>query len=111
MKNKDKFGDVLKKISTVIEGGAFLSEEAIKALLGDTSLPKSIVGQLLENARTVKKDLSNSLREEFRRYLSKVEVDKMADHLAKHYDLEVKANFSLKKKAPKKSKSPKAKED
>ncbi len=89
---------MFKKISTVIEGGTLLSEEAIKGLLGDSSLPKNIVNHLLENARTVKRDFSQSLRDEFRHYLSKVEEGKIIDHLAKNYDIEIKARFSLKKK-------------
>ncbi len=98
-------GDVFKKISSLGLGSAFLSEEALKNIIGDIPLPKNIVNGLLENARVAKEDFAKSLGDEFRRYLSKVDTDKAIDYIAENYDIEMKASFSLKKKEKKASSS------
>lgn len=98
-KEKDKsLADVLKKVASIGMGAAFLTEDAIKSMVGDIPLPKDILNGLLQNARSAKEDLSTALREEFRKYLSKVDPEKLAEHILEKYDIEVEAKLKFKKK-------------
>lgn len=95
---KDKAGiaDIINKVVSVGVGAAFMTEESVKSLLGDLPLPKDIVNGLVQNAKGAKEDFSKNIREEFGKYLSKVDVEKLVDYIAENYDL--KADISLKKK-------------
>ena len=90
--------DLLKRISSLGPGGAFLSEDTLKNLLKDLPLPKTILNGLVENARSMKAEFASSLREEFGSHLSKIDTKRIVEHLADNYDIEVKASFSLKRK-------------
>jgi hypothetical protein len=97
-KEDGSISDMIKKIASIGLGGAFLTEEAIRNLLGDVPLPKDIVSGLVQNAKGAKEDFAKSLREEFRKYLSHVDTKKLTDYVLQNYDVEVKASFSFKKK-------------
>ncbi|GAB4015356.1 MAG: hypothetical protein Fur0010_14290 [Bdellovibrio sp.] len=90
--------DVLKKVASIGMGAAFLTEDAIKNMVGDIPLPKDILSGLLQNAKSAKEDLANALREEFRKYLSKVDPEKLTENILENYDIEVEAKLKFKKK-------------
>ena len=91
-------GDVLKKMASLGLEGAALSEEILKNTIGESSLPKSFMNKVLDNVRSTKEDFTKTVRAELQKHLSKLEVDKVVDYLAKNYDIEVKSSISLKKK-------------
>lgn len=93
-----KLGDLLKKVVTTGVTAAFMTEESVRALLKDVPLPKDIVGGLLENAKSTKTEFVNSVKNELKSYLDKIDVSKEFDKIAEKYDFEIKANISLKKK-------------
>ncbi len=64
-----KAGDLLKKAITVGLGAAFLTEESIRALVGELKLPKELVTNLLAQA--------NSTRSEFLGKFSQEVIDKI----------------------------------
>lgn len=97
--NKDgKIGDILKKVLTTGVTAAFMTEESIRALLKDGSLPKEMVGNLLENAKNTKSEFVSSVKNELKSYLDKIDLTKEIDKIVEKYDFEVKATISLKKK-------------
>lgn len=100
---KESIADVLKKVASIGAGAAFMTEDAVKNILGDLPIPKDILAGLVQNAKGAKEDFSESLREEFRKYLSKLNINQVVDYVAENYDMEVKASFSFKKKTNKKT--------
>jgi hypothetical protein len=92
---------IVKKIVSVGVGAAFMTEESVKKILEDLPLPKEILSGLVQNAKGAKDDFTNSIREELRSYLSKVDASKIATDILDRYDVEVEAKFKFKKKADK----------
>ena len=100
-KNPDKdspLGDVIKKVVSIGVGAAFMTEDAVRGVLSDLPLPKDIVTGLISNAKSAKDDFSNSVREELRSYLKKVDARRLARDIVERYDIEVNATFKFKKK-------------
>jgi polyhydroxyalkanoate synthesis regulator phasin len=102
MSEKEKgdkgIADVIKKVVSIGVGAAFMTEDAVKNLVGDIPLPKDILNGLVQNAKGAKEDLSNSMREEFRKYLSKLDLNRVAEGLVEKFDIEVTASVRFKKK-------------
>lgn len=92
---------IVKKIVSVGVGAAFMTEESVKKILEDLPLPKEILSGLVQNAKGAKDDFTNSIREELRSYLSKVDASKIATDILDRYDVEVEAKFKFKKKVDK----------
>lgn len=91
-------GDIIKRVVSVGVGAAFMTEESVKSLLGDLPIPKDVITGLVTNAKGAKEDFTKSLREEFRKYLSKLDTEKLIDYILQNYDVEFNANVSFKKK-------------
>lgn len=104
-KEKGGFSDIIKKVVSVGVGAGFMSEEAIKNILQDLPLPKDILTGLVQNAKGAKEEFTQSIREEIRLYLSKVDAGKIVEDVLDKYDVEVKAEFKFKKKATSKKDS------
>lgn len=107
-KNEDSekeggLGDIFKKITSVGVGSAFLTEENIKSLIGDLSLPKDLTNALIQNAKNAKGELLNSLGSEFRAHLAKIESKEIVDYIANNYDININVSFSPKSKTKKSS--------
>lgn len=98
-KEKGGLSDIIKKVVSVGVGAGFMSEEAIKGILQDLPLPKDILTGLVQNAKGAKEEFTQSIREEIRLYLSKVDASKVIEDVLDKYDVEVKAEFKFKKKA------------
>jgi hypothetical protein len=98
-KDKDgKLGDILKKVLTTGVTAAFMTEEGVRNLLKDVPLPKDMVVSLLDNARSTKTEFVNSVKNELKTYLNKIDLSNEIEKIADKYDFEVKATISLKKK-------------
>jgi hypothetical protein len=91
-------GDIIKRVVSVGVGAAFMTEESVKSLLGDLPIPKDVITGLVTNAKGAKEEFTKSLREEFRKYLSKLDTEKLIDYILQNYDVEFNANVSFKKK-------------
>ncbi len=100
-KKQDKdspIGDVIKKIVTIGVGAAFMTEEAVKSAIGDLPLPKDVLTGLLANAKNIKDEFINGVREELHERISKVNVSQLVDDVLDKYDLEVSATVRFKRK-------------
>ena len=107
-KNKDKesgIADVIKKVVSIGVGAAFMTEDAVKNILGDLPLPKDIVSGLVQNAKGAKKEFSDGVRKEFREYLAKLDVTKLMSNTLENYDFNIQATIKLKKKEKKEESS------
>jgi hypothetical protein len=89
-------GDILKKLSSLSSSSSIVSEESIKGLLKDLPVAKDIVLNVIDNAKGAKGEVSKLLQDEFRKYLGKVEVEKIVDYLAENYDIDAKLSFKKK---------------
>lgn len=56
--------DVIKRLFAVGSSAAFLTEEGIKAALGDIKLPKELLKPLLESAMSSKQQILNRVSQE-----------------------------------------------
>jgi hypothetical protein len=104
-KKKDKesgIADVIKKVVSIGVGAAFMTEDAVKNVLGDLPLPKDIVSGLVQNAKGAKKEFSDGVRKEFREYLTKLDVTKLMSNTLENYDFNIQATVKLKRKEKKK---------
>lgn len=100
MSDKEKgISDIIKRIVSVGVGSAFMTEEAVRNILADLPLPKDIVTGLVQNAKQAKSDFLDTISEEVKEQLSKVDPAKLVDDLVERYDVEVTATFKFKKKA------------
>jgi hypothetical protein len=99
--NKDKDGkltDIFRKVLTTGVTAAFMTEEGVRSLLKDVPLPKDMMVSLLDNARSTKTEFVNSVKNELKNYLNKIDLSGEIDKIVEKYDFEVKATISLKKK-------------
>lgn len=100
---KSSLTDSLKKLISVGVGAAFLTEEAIKNLVGDIPLSKDMITGLLQQAKNSKEDFIKSIREEVVSSLKSVDPKALLHEVLKDYDLEVhaKVKFNRKEKSAK----------
>ena len=92
------FTDVIKKVISIGVGAAFMTEDTIKSVLNELPLPKDIVIGLVQNAKNAKEEFVQSVGEELREYLSKVDPRTLVSEVLDNYDVEVTAKFKFKKK-------------
>lgn len=95
---REGIGDIIKRIVSVGVGSAFMTDESVKNLLHDLPLPKDIINGLLQNARQAKADFLETLREEIKNQVGRVDPSKLVDDLVERYDIEVSAKLSFKRK-------------
>lgn len=97
-------GDMFKKIAQVGMGAAFMTEESIRGVLNDLPVSKEIIAGLVSNAKGAKEDFTKGLREEFSKYLSRLDKESLIDYLVQNYDVEVNASLKFNKKTDSKPK-------
>lgn len=102
-------GDVFKKIVSTGLGAAFMTEEAIRERLGDLSVSKDVLNNILANAKTTRSEFVSAIKNEIKSYLGGVDITKEIDKVVEKYDIEVNATFKFKPK--KNSKSSKKKSE
>lgn len=106
---ENKLGDLFKKVVSTGIGAAFMTEDAVKGIIGELPLPKEIISNLLQNARATKEEFVASVKQELKGYLDKIDVSKEIEKILERYDLDVQAKISFTKK-PEVAKTPKKKE-
>lgn len=107
-KDNKNITDIFKKVVNTGISAAFMTEDAVKNIIGDLPLPKEIVNGLLSNAKNTKDEFISSVKSELKGYLNKIDISKEIDRIAENYDFEVNAKIKLvpknkKTKAVKKS--------
>lgn len=90
--------DILKKIMNTGMGAAFMTEDVVKGLLSEVSLPKELLQNLLQGAKSTKKEFLSSVKTGVYDYLQQVDIHKEVEKILEKYDIEVQAKFTFKKK-------------
>ncbi|MBC7385978.1 MAG: hypothetical protein H7301_07445 [Cryobacterium sp.] len=100
-----KAGDLLKKAITVGIGAAFLTEESIRAVVGEMKLPKELVANLLSQANSTRSEfLGKFSHEVLERIQSRINpVDLITEVLRKN-DFELTIKIKVKPKSEDKAK-------
>jgi hypothetical protein len=101
--DENKLTDIFKKVVNTGISAAFMTEDAVKSIIGDLPLPKEIVNGLLQNAKSTKDEFISSVKSELKEYLNKVDLTHEIDRIIEKYDIEVNAKIKL---TPKKQDEP-----
>ena len=107
IKDKSKLGDVFKKVVSTGLSAAFQSEETIRNKISEIPLPKEVVQNLLNNAKTTKEDFLDSAKSELKQYLQKINLEGEIDRILNEFELVIDAKINFKKKTDGKSTSKK----
>lgn len=95
-----KATDLLKKAITVGLGAAFLTEESIRAIVGELKLPKELVTNLLAQAKDTRSEFIGKFSTEIlERIQSRIDPVELANEILRRNDIEltVKIRVSPKK--------------
>src|SRR5690606_121348 len=101
-----KWGETLKKLVSAGLGAAFMTEEHIRAYLGEVKLPKDVLTMVLQGANKSKEDLLNRIGTETMRLISKIDFVKEASRFVEEHKFKVTAEIEVLKKDKPKSKEP-----
>lgn len=102
-KDKEKEGkllEMLKKITSTGLGAAFMTEEVVRGILSDLPLPKELLTNLVQGAKSTKEEFLASVKNGVQDYLDQIDFRKEMGKILENYDFEVKAKISIKKKNP-----------
>lgn len=96
-----KAADLVKKALTVGVGAAFLTEESLRAMVGELKLPKELIGGLLSTANQTKNEFFSKLSKELiERIQEKVDIAELTQEVLRNNDIE----FTVKVKVTPKDK-------
>lgn len=85
-----KAGDLLKKAITVGLGAAFLTEESIRALVGELKLPKELVANLLQQANSTRSEFLGKFSQEvLEKIQSKIDPVELVTEVLRKNDIEL----------------------
>ncbi len=96
--SEGKLSDTIKKIVSVGVGAAFMTEDAVKGILGDLPLSKDILSGLVQNAKNTKEEFVSSIKDEIHAYLKTIDPKILVDHILEKYDMEVSATIKFSKR-------------
>ena len=93
-----RLAEILKKVMNTGIGAAFMTEDVVKGVLSDLSLPKELLNNLLQGAKSTKEEFLNSVKNGVTEYFNHLDFRKELMKVLDTYDFEVQAKISLKKK-------------
>jgi hypothetical protein len=103
-----RVAEILKKIMNTGLGAAFMTEDVVKGVLADLAVPKELLQNLVQSAKSSKEEFMGTVQNGVKEYLNQLDLSKEVGRIMENYDLEMRAKFSLKKKpappAPKEKK-------
>ncbi len=89
-KTGSKAADLLKKAITVGIGAAFLTEESIRALVGELKLPKELVTNLLAQANSTRSEFLGKFSQEIlEKIQSKIDPVELVTEVLRKNDIEL----------------------
>ena len=98
-KKSDKsLSEILRKMTSLGLGAAFMTEEAIKNIIQELPLPKDIGRGLLDALNEQKNELVKSAKGEVKSYLSNINPSKEIDKILTNYEVKVDAKLSFRRK-------------
>lgn len=95
---KGQMADVMKKVLMTGVGTIFMTEEAVRAVIGDLKLPKEIMGGLLENSTKTKQEFLQMLAKEAGNVFSKIDVAEELKKLTEGHKVKIQVELSLERK-------------
>lgn len=102
-KNKDEdskgfLGEAMKKVFAAGVGAAFMTEESIRAYVGDLKLPKEMLTVLLQSAQKTKEDITGRVTQEVISILQKIDFVKEFSKFAETHKFKISAEIEILKK-------------
>ena len=95
-----KAGDLLKKAITVGLGAAFLTEESIRAVVGEMKLPKELVANLLYQANSTRSEFLGKFSQEvLERIQSRIDPVELITEVLRKNDFELTIKIKVKPKS------------
>ena len=96
--DKSLVGDTLKKVLSVGVTAAFMTEESIRAYLGDIKLPKEILNTLIQSANKSKDEITNRVSKEIIGIVSKIDWAKEVSKFVEEHKFKISAEIDIIKK-------------
>ncbi len=100
-----KVSETIKKIITTGLGAAFMTEESIRAYLGELKLPKDALNYILQGASKSKEELLDRVGGEMVKLLSKIDFVSEAAKFVETHKFRVNAEIEVIKKESDRQKS------
>jgi hypothetical protein len=97
-----KAADMMRKVLTVGVGTLFLTEEALKGLVGDLKLPKELIGGILSSANRTKNEFLQQIAQEVMgRVKDKIDPKALVEEILAKNEIEFNVRVSFKPKGEK----------
>ena len=93
-----KLGNALKKLVTAGVSAAFMTEESIRAYLGEVRLPKDVMNMLLSSASKSKEELMGRVEKEVINIIRKIDFVKEASRFVEEHKFRISAEIEVLKK-------------
>ena len=88
--------ETFKKVFIAGVGALFMTEEGIRKVLGDLTLPKDVISYILQQTEQTKKEFFNIIAKEFSQFLKAMAVKDGIESFFENHELEVNATFRFK---------------
>jgi hypothetical protein len=90
--------EALRKVFTTGVSAAFMTEESIRAYLGEIKLPREILNVLIQSANKSKDEITQKVTKEAIAILQKVDVVKELSRFAEGHKFKIQAEIEIVKK-------------
>lgn len=93
-----KLSEAIKKLLTTGVGAAFMTEESIRAYLGELKLPKEVLNYILQGASKSKEELMDRVGTEIMKLISKIDFVSEASKFVEEHKFKITAEVEVIKK-------------
>ncbi len=98
--NKSALSETLKKVFATGVSAAFMTEESVRAYLGELKLPKEILTTLIQGAQKSKEEITSRVSQEIIGIVSKIDWVKEISKFAETHKFKISAEIDIIKKKP-----------
>jgi len=89
--------DLIRKTFSAGLGVIATSEESIRKIAGDMSLPKEVVQKVIRQAESTKGDISRVIQSEFRHFLANMDVSRVIRKAIEDLDVDISVRIRSRK--------------
>jgi hypothetical protein len=94
---QSKAADMVRKVLTLGVGTLFLTEEALRGLVGELKVPKELIGGILQSANRTKNEFLQQIAQEVMgRLKDKVDPSALVQEILSRNDIEFQVKVSFK---------------
>jgi hypothetical protein len=93
-----RLGDTLKKLVTAGIGAAFMTEESIRAYVGELKLPKDVLNAILASASKSKDEIIGRVSNEVIKIVNRIDFVKEASRFVEEHKFRINAEIEVVKK-------------